>query len=128
MFHKISKFTLRIVMYPKTIPHWQILIIIQKRYYFVNSPGDNVNYKAEVVIGDDGENVEIREDPDTFAVSTYVPLSESDISARGPRLSAPTPGDEAQIDRNGRSILWIVVLVLIALLIIEWGVYYRDEY
>ena len=87
-----------------------------------------VNYKAEVVIGDDGENVEIREDPDTFAVSTYVPLSESDISARGPRLSAPTPGDEAQIDRNGRSILWIVVLVLIALLIIEWGVYYRDEY
>ena len=36
-------------MYPKTIPHWQILIIIQKRYYFVNSPGDNVNYKAEVL-------------------------------------------------------------------------------
>lgn len=87
-----------------------------------------VNYKAEKVFDEDGESVEIKEEPDTFAVSTYVPLSESDISARGPRLSAPTPGDEAQIDRNGRSILWIVVLVLIALLIIEWGVYYRDVY
>lgn len=87
-----------------------------------------VTYKPEAVFDEDGEQVEIREEPDTFAVSTYVPLSESDISARGPRLSAPTPGEEAQIDRNGRPILWIVVLVLIALLIIEWGVYYRDEY
>ena len=87
-----------------------------------------VNYKPEKVLDEDGEEVEIREEPDTFAVSTYVPLSESDISARGPRLSAPTPGEEAQIDRNGRPILWIVVLVLIALLIIEWGVYYRDVY
>lgn len=87
-----------------------------------------VNYKPEIVFDEDGKPVEIKEEPDTFAVSTYVPLSESDISARGPRLSAPTPGDEAQIDRNGRPILWIVVLVLIALLIVEWGVYYRDEY
>jgi hypothetical protein len=87
-----------------------------------------VNYTPEIVFDEDGEPVEIKEEPDTFAVSTYVPLSESDISARGPRLSAPTPGEEAQIDRNGRPILWIVVLVLIALLIVEWGVYYRDEY
>ena len=87
-----------------------------------------VNYKPEKVAGEGEDDVEIREEPDTFAVSTYVPLSESDISARGPRLSAPTPGEEAQIDRNGRPILWIVVLVLIALLIIEWGVYYRDVY
>ena len=87
-----------------------------------------VNYKAQIVFDEYGNPVEVKEDPDTFAVSTYVPLSESDISARGPRLSAPTPGEEAQIDRNGRSILWIVVLILIALLIIEWGVYYRDEY
>lgn len=36
-------------MYPKTIPHWQILIITQKRYYFVHSPGNSVNYKAEVL-------------------------------------------------------------------------------
>ena len=36
-------------MYPKTIPHWQILIITQKRYCFVNSPGNNINYKAEVL-------------------------------------------------------------------------------
>ena len=87
-----------------------------------------VNYKSQIVFDEYGNPIEVKEDPDTFAVSTYVPLSESDISARGPRLSAPTPGEEAQIDRNGRSILWIVVLILIALLIIEWGVYYRDEY
>lgn len=87
-----------------------------------------VNYEADVVFDEENNKIEVREEPDTFAVSTYVPISEVDIMQRGERLSAPTPGDDAQIDRNGRPILWIVVLVLIALLIIEWGVYYRDEY
>lgn len=87
-----------------------------------------VQYKPEIVFDDDGGKIENRSEPDTYSISTYMPLSESDITEKGPRLYAPTPGDEATIDRHGRSILWVFVLVLAIFIIIEWAVYYRDEY
>ncbi len=87
-----------------------------------------VQYKPEIVIDGDGGTIENRSEPDTYSISTYMPLSESDITEKGPRLYAPTPGDEATIDRHGRSILWVFVLVLAIFIIIEWAVYYRDEY
>ncbi len=86
-----------------------------------------INYKPETTFDEDGKVIEIPAESDTYSVSTYMPLSESDITAKGPRLTAPIPEVE-KVDRHGQSILWILVLVLIAFLIIEWGVYYRDEY
>ena len=87
-----------------------------------------VKYKPQIKIDEDGGTIENAAETDTFAVSTYMPLSESDITARGPKLSAPSPDKDARTDIRGRSILWVFVLVFIIIVIIEWGVYYRDEY
>ena len=86
-----------------------------------------VTYKGEVVRDEDGGIIENKQETETFAVSTYMPLTESDINARGPKLSVPAPTTE-KTDINGRSILWIFVLIFIIIVIVEWGVYYRDEY
>jgi hypothetical protein len=86
-----------------------------------------VKYKPETTFDEDGSVIEVPAETDRYSVSTYMPLSESDITAKGPELFAPTPKVQS-VDRHGQSILWILVLVLIAFLIIEWGVYYRDEY
>lgn len=86
-----------------------------------------VKYKPETTFDEDGSVIEVPAETDRYSVSTYMPLSESDITAKGPELFAPTPAVKS-VDRHGQSILWILVLVLIAFLIIEWGVYYRDEY
>ena len=86
-----------------------------------------VNYKPETTFDEDGTVIDVAAESDTFSLSTYMPRSESDINAKGSELFAPIPEKENE-DRTEFSILWVFVLIFVIFLIIEWGVYYRDEY
>lgn len=91
-----------------------------------------VQYKQEEILGSGNTTGSTAPKTRTFLVTTFMPDSSCNIASVGPKIDAenirfdPNSGIEEEIQRN--SILPWIVLVLIVLLIIEWGVYYRDEY
>ncbi len=94
-----------------------------------------VSFKQNNVTSGGTQTEQNKIEPQTYTVTTFMPTSECDINARGNKLE--TNLEYLGIDKNGNDIpqeiqqnpiLRWVVLALIVLLIIEWGVYYRDEY
>lgn len=94
-----------------------------------------VTFKQEEILGDGTQTNQTTRAPQTYVVTTFLPDSECNITAKGEKLltdisylGKDVNGDviEQEIQRN--SILPWIVLGFIVLLIIEWGVYYRDEY
>ena len=69
---------------------------------------------------------------ETYTVTTFLPTSECNIVKRGEALTTDIGylggATEIQEEVVKNPIMPWVVLVLVVLLIIEWGVYYRDEY
>ncbi|MBO5339037.1 MAG: BatA and WFA domain-containing protein [Clostridia bacterium] len=94
-----------------------------------------VSFKQNNVVSGDTTNADTEIKPQTYTVTTFMPISERDINARGEKLQTELDYRGKDVDGNvineeleQNSILRWVVLALIILLIIEWGVYYRDEY
>ena len=88
-----------------------------------------VTFKAEENLSN--PQAPIVQKTETYTVTTFLPLSECDITERGNKLETDISyqgGDEIIEEVVKNPIMPWVVLVLIVLLIIEWGVYYRDEY
>ena len=87
--------------------------------------------KYEVVVTyPDGEDIDLSDDKKSFYVTGYLPVEETAIVQRVPTgyLEAPPIADGASVDYEREEIFPYVIAVLIALLIIEWGVYYREQY
>lgn len=89
-----------------------------------------VTFKAEENLSN--PQAPVVQKTETYTVTTFLPLSECDITERGSKLETDISYQGAELEvieevvKN--PIMPWVVLVLIVLLIIEWGVYYRDEY
>ncbi len=87
--------------------------------------------KYEIVVTyDDGEDADLLDDKKSYYVTGYMPISETAIVQRvaTESLEAPQPVDGAVVDYEREEIFPYVIAVLIILLIIEWGVYYREQY
>ena len=87
--------------------------------------------KYEIVVTyPDGDDKDLQDDKKSFFVTGYMPNSEAAIVKRvaTESLEAPQPADGASIDYEREEIFPYVIAVLIVLLIIEWGVYYREQY
>ena len=87
--------------------------------------------KYEVVVTyPDGDDQDLLNDTKHFYVTGYLPVEETAIVQRVPTgyLESPPIADGASPDYEREEIFPYVIAVLIALLIIEWGVYYREQY
>ena len=87
-----------------------------------------VEYKPQEVMDEDGKPIDVEVDPDLFSVCTYMSLTETDIELSGPKLEVPRATADAQTLKTNRSLLTVFIVIFIILLIVEWGVYYKDEY
>ncbi|MBP3495296.1 MAG: BatA and WFA domain-containing protein [Clostridia bacterium] len=83
-------------------------------------------YQMKVTYNIEEEGQEAQES--LFTMTTHIPTSESKIIDIGNMIDVPEIPDNAQVKTFAVSILPYIIFVLIVLLIIEWGVYYRDEY
>ena len=87
--------------------------------------------KYEIVVTfPDGEDTDLLDDVKTYAISSHLSTDETSITERVPTESLKYPKiSENAIDSFERiEIFPYVIAVLIALLIMEWGVYYREQY
>lgn len=83
-----------------------------------------------VVTYPDGDDYGLEEDVRTYVVTGHTPEEESMITQRIPSdsLDVPEPEDGAKETFEPVEIFPYLIALLILLLIIEWGVYYRDQY
>lgn len=70
------------------------------------------------------EDAEIK----TFYMPTNIPLEESDITAIGESAVAAEVSLDEKPKYDPIEIWPYIAMILLAILIIEWGVYYRDEF
>ena len=92
----------------------------------IDKPG-----KYELLVSyPDGDDLDSEEDVKTYVVTGHTPEEESMITQRIPSdsLDVPDVSDEAQETFEPVEIFPYLIALLIVLLIIEWGVYYRDQY
>ena len=84
-------------------------------------------YSMVVWYTEDGDTNEKKE---TFTLTTHIPSSEVNIFAPGEGTLDVNINPNANNQREVKNTdgTWWVILVLVLLLIIEWGVYYRDEH
>lgn len=64
----------------------------------------------------------------TYVLPTNIPLVESDIVSMGEFIEAESVTPDVDVENEPIEIWPYLAMVLLALLIIEWGVYYRDEF
>ena len=94
--------------------------------FVINEPG-----KYELVVTyPDGDDADTLEEVKRYIVTGHVSENESMIVQRVPTesISAPEPQDGTQETFEPVEIFPYLIALLILLLIIEWGVYYRDQY
>lgn len=94
--------------------------------FIINEPG-----KYELVVTyPDGDDADKLEDVKTYIVTGHVSENESMIVQRVPTesITAPEPQDGTQETFEPVEIFPYLIALLVLLLIIEWGVYYRDQY
>ena len=94
--------------------------------FIINEPG-----KYELVVTyPDGDDADKLEDVKTYVVTGHVSENESMIVQRVPTesITAPEPQDGTQETFEPVEIFPYLIALLVLLLIIEWGVYYRDQY
>lgn len=77
-------------------------------------------YKMTVTFGDGTTQI--------FAATANTPESESRIFELGETLDAPEPSATVIPELEKVDVFPYLMMVLIFLLIVEWGVYYRDKY
>ncbi len=89
-----------------------------------------VTYQTEYITDSTGTIVDGKQETQTFSVFTKPSSTETTLGSTMPtKISVPATGlSDAEAFVRYHSILPWIILVLIVLLIIEWGVYYRDEY
>ena len=89
-----------------------------------------VTYQTEYITDASGELIEGKQETQTFSVYTSPSNTETTLGNTVlTTIQVPAKGlSDATAYVRYHSILPWVILVLIVLLIIEWGVYYRDEY
>ncbi|MBQ7352523.1 MAG: BatA and WFA domain-containing protein [Clostridia bacterium] len=80
-------------------------------------------YQVVVNFSNDIENEKLK----TYTVTTHIPEKETSIYATGDMLDV-TINETAKSQNAVKDILPWVIGVLIVLLIVEWGVYYRNEH
>lgn len=92
-----------------------------------NTPEIKLNklgtYQMEVIFKENG--IEINRE--TFTLTTHIPEEEVSIFSIGDPLDVEIPDYAIEQTFNIDILPW-VLLVLVVLLIVEWGVYYRDEH
>lgn len=87
--------------------------------------------KYEIVVTyPDGDDYDLAEDVKKYTLTGHVPAEESMIVQRIPNdyLEAPDPDDGAEETFEPVEIFPYIIALFILLLIIEWGVYYREQY
>ena len=89
-----------------------------------------VTYQTDYITDASGELIEGKQETQTFSVYTSPSNTETTLGNTVlTTIQVPAKGlSDATAYVRYHSILPWVILVLIVLLIIEWGVYYRDEY
>ncbi|MBQ7907201.1 MAG: BatA and WFA domain-containing protein [Clostridia bacterium] len=80
-------------------------------------------YQMEVIYKENG----IETGRETYTLTTHVPEGEVSIFSIGDSLDVEIPDYAIEQTFNIDILPW-VLLVLVVLLIVEWGVYYRDEH
>ena len=70
----------------------------------------------------DGENEKI------FYLPTSVPAEESDTTAMGDTIVAEEVLTTIEVQKDPMEAWPYVAMILLAVIVIEWGVYYRDEF
>jgi hypothetical protein len=80
-------------------------------------------YQMEVIFKENG----IETNRETFTLTTHIPEEEVSIFSIGDPLDVEIPDYAIEQTFNIDILPW-VLLVLVVLLIVEWGVYYRDEH
>lgn len=97
-----------------------------KETFTIETPG---KYEVRVVFPD-GDDMDTVDDVKSYSVTGHVSQEESMIVQRVPTesLVAPEPVDGAVETAEPVEIFPYIIALLILLLIIEWGVYYREQY
>ncbi|MBQ8164092.1 MAG: VWA domain-containing protein [Clostridia bacterium] len=78
------------------------------------------DYKITVTYGEDGTK--------SFMIPVHISAEESDINTNAYTEVVQSPPATAPIDRSPIEIWPYLVALLLILLIVEWGVYYKDEF
>ncbi len=63
-----------------------------------------------------------------FYLPTAVPADESDTTAMGDTIVAEDVTTTIEVEKDPMEAWPYVVMILLAIIVIEWGVYYRDEF
>ena len=80
-------------------------------------------YQMVVNFSNDIENEKIK----TYTVTTHIPEEETSIFAAGDMLDVTIESGAASMNSIKDILPWVIG-ILIILLIVEWGVYYRNEH
>ena len=97
-----------------------------KDVFTITNPG-----KYEIVVEyPDGEDADLLNDEKRYAITGHLPTEETIITENVPTeyLKFPQIANNAATDDAKVEIFPYVIALLILLLIIEWGVYYREQY
>ena len=97
-----------------------------KDSFEITEPG---KYEIVVSYPDSEADDDFLDDTKTYTITGHLSVEETSITERVPTESLKFPTlTNAQDDFERVEIFPYVIAVLIALLIIEWGVYYREQY
>lgn len=97
-----------------------------KDSFEITEPG---KYEIVVSYPDSDEDADLLDDEKTYIITGHLAVEETTITERVPTESLKYPTlTNAKNDFERVEIFPYIIGVLIALLIIEWGVYYREQY
>ena len=97
-----------------------------KDVFTIVNPG-----KYEIVVEfPDGDDADLLNDEKRYSITGHLATEETIITEKVPTeyLKYPAIADNAEIEYARVEIFPYVIALLILLLIIEWGVYYREQY
>ena len=97
-----------------------------KDSFVITEPG---KYEIVVSYPDSDDDKDLLDDKKTYVITGHLAVEETSITERVPTESLKYPTlTDAKDNFERVEIFPYVIAVLIALLIIEWGVYYREQY
>ena len=97
-----------------------------KDSFVITEPG---KYEIVVSYPDSEDDADLLDDTKTYVITGHLAVEETSITERVPTESLKFPTlTDARDNFERVEIFPYVIAVLIALLIIEWGVYYREQY
>jgi len=121
----IAQYIVELEEQAKDDPNFNLEEHLKDRFE-ITEPG---KYEIVVSYPDSEDDTDLLDDTKTYTITGHLAVEETSITERVPTESLKYPTlTNAKDDFERVEIFPYVIAVLIALLIIEWGVYYREQY